>query len=154
VDFSVGTGTIPQWGAFGSLLGLLAMAVTVWIKGIPERLRVRNEGVALQAKIEEDLRGEAALRFQEFRNEVHDLRNELQAMSSRLSSSETTSRRRADKLSMMIFILHLVMSELRRLDKDSEVLQRAEMFLNQIEPESGSEHELLKEIKPPTDSSK
>lgn len=124
---------IAQWGSFGSLFGIFVLALTTWIKGIPERLRVKNESVALQAKIEEDLRGEAAHRFQEFRDEVHGLRNELQVMSSRLSKSETTSRRRADKLSMMLFILHLLMTELRRLDPDSDVLKQAEALLNRIE---------------------
>lgn len=134
--FTLTPSVIAQWGSFASLFGLFILALTTWIKGIPDRLRVKNETVALQAKIEEDLRGEAAHRFQEFRDEVHGLRNELQVMSSRLSKSETTSRRRADKLSMMLFILQLLMTELRRIDPDSPVLKQAEGLLNRIETEA------------------
>jgi hypothetical protein len=126
------TGSVPQWGAFGSLLIILGLTLRVWVKGIPERLRVKNEATSLHAKIEEDLRGEAAKRFKEFREEVHGLRNDVMSLSGRLTKSESTSKRRADKLSMMALILRLVMGELRRIDPDSEVLKQAEILMAQV----------------------
>ncbi len=140
-------GTLPQWGAFLSLLTLIAGCITVYIKGIPERLRVTNEGVALKAKIEEDLRGEAAMRFKEFRTEVHSLRNELAKYVTELTISEASRRRGSDKLSMMAFVLKLVMGELRRLDPKSQIVDQAEKLLEGILEDDPPEADKSKALK-------
>jgi hypothetical protein len=54
----LGPGTLPQWGTFAAVLAMLAGMVTVWIKGIPERLRVRNEARMQIGEAEERLRTE------------------------------------------------------------------------------------------------
>lgn len=133
--FGLATGTVPQWGAFGSLLALLVLALTAWIKGIPERLRVKNETTSLQATIEEDLRGEAAERFKEFRKEVHDLRNELAAARAELDLAAAKSLRRGDKLNMLLFILRLVMDELSEKEPANKVLAQAKQLLSRVEDE-------------------
>jgi hypothetical protein len=79
--FGIPISTVFQGGTLVALIVLIAGVITVFIRGMPERARVKNESVSLHAKIEEDLRGEAAHRFKEFRDEVHSLRNELMQMS-------------------------------------------------------------------------
>lgn len=133
--WGLATGTVPQWGAFGSLFALVVMALVAWIKGIPDRLRVKNETTALTAKIEEDLRGEAAERFRDFRTEVHALRNELAAARAELDQAAAKSMRRADKLNMVLFILRLVMDELASKEPGNKVLAQARLLLSRVEDE-------------------
>jgi hypothetical protein len=133
--FSLATGTIPQWGAFGTLLVLLALALTAWIKGIPERLRVKNEREAQDTKAASDIRDEYALRYKETRLEVHGLRNELQIVRAELAASQTKSMRRSDKLNMVLFILRMVMDELQAKEPKNKVLAQAVKLLSRVEDE-------------------
>ena len=114
---------------------VLSGALYFWIKGMPDRGRVKNETTAMQAKIEEDLRNEAALRFKEFRQEVHGLRNELMAARAELQHTVTQSLRRADKLNMVLFILRLVMDELHTKEPANKVLAQAHSLLSRVEDE-------------------
>lgn len=127
--------TIPQWGAFGSLLGILGLALTAWVKGIPERLRVKNEREAQDTKAASEIRDEYALRYKETRLEVHALRNELQVVRTELSQSQAKSMRRGDKLNMVLFILRMVMDELSSKDQGNKVLAQAKTLLARVEDE-------------------
>jgi hypothetical protein len=134
--------TVPsfQTATFYTFLLALAGCLGYWIKGMPERARVKNEETTLTAKIEEDLRSEAAIRFQEFRNEVHELRNELTVLQADLNRTSVTSERRGTKVNMVLFILNLVMDELHRKDPTNPILDQARVLLKQVEPEREPEH--------------
>lgn len=126
-------GTLPQWGAFISLLGIVAGGITVYIKGIPQRIKASSD--AKQAE-----NADYADQIQKFRDEVHGYRNELQAsrneihaMQGRLTAAESASRLRADRITNMTFIIRLLISELRRLDPQSIIVQQAEALMNQMQ---------------------
>ncbi len=113
----------------------LITALGIWIKYGPDRTRAENESIGLKAKIEEDLRSEAAVRFQEFRDEVHSLRNELGAARAELHQTTAKSVRRGDKLNMVLFILRLVMDELHAKEPANKVLAQARSLLSRVEDE-------------------
>ncbi len=132
-------GTLPQWGAFLSLLAILMGGVTVYIRGIPDRLRVRNEARQIEIDEAELIRSDYAQQIVEFRKEVHGYRNELHAVALRQNSTEKAlteaqriSRQRSDRINNMMFVLRLVMSELRRLDPSSVILKQAEAMLGSM----------------------
>jgi hypothetical protein len=143
------SGTLPQWGAFGSLLALLALALVAWVKGIPDRLRVKNEREAQDTKAASDIRDEYALRYKETRVEVHGLRNELMAVRGELAASQAKSMRRSDKLNMVLFILRMVMDELSSKDKDNKVLAQANKLLSRVEDEPPEPGNGVQKAKPP-----
>ncbi len=128
-------GTVFQGGTLVTVLVAVILAFRFWIQGMPDRGRVKNESVILQAKIEEDLRSEAAIRFREFRLEVHALRNELHAVRGELRESIAKSLRRGDKLNMVLFILRLVMDELHAKEPANKVLAQAKSLLSRVEDE-------------------
>ncbi len=127
--------TVFEGATFATVLVAGLLALRYWIQGSPERARVRNEGVGQQAKIDEDLRGEAAERFKEFRVEVHGLRNELQEVRAVLLITTAKSVRRGEKLDMVLFILRLVMDELRAKEPGNKVLAQAATLLERVEDE-------------------
>lgn len=126
-------GSAFQGATFITALVALIGALGYWIKGMPERARVKHEGTEIAAKIEEDIRREAAGWGREFRKEVHSLRNDLQIMNSKLHLATMESARRADKLDMMLFILTMVMDELQTKESNSAVLTRSRILLQRIE---------------------
>lgn len=128
-------GSVFQGATFVTVILALVGALGYWIKGLPERGRVKNEASILTAKIEEDMRGEAAVRFREFREEVHALRNELQRVEGKLHTSMVESVRRSDKLNMVLFILRMVMDELHVKDPESRILDQARTLLGRLENE-------------------
>lgn len=67
-------GTLSQVGTFGLLLVLIAGLVTVWIKGLPERLRVRNETRQIELNEAGLLRSELHVQLEELRAHVRDER--------------------------------------------------------------------------------
>lgn len=129
---SLGIGTLPQWLMLASIM---AGIIIVYIRTGPARGRVKIEADTLAAKIEEDLRGEAAVRFREFRDEVHGLRHELQLAQNELRKSVTQSVRRGDKLNMVLFILRMVMDELHAKDPKNKTLAQARTLLERVEDE-------------------
>jgi hypothetical protein len=134
---------LPSLASFGTPLqgvtaGLIAAfgALGIWyIRGWPERKRAANETTVITAKIEEELRGEAAQRFREFRAEVHALRNELQQVRGELQQSHAKSMRRGDKLNMVLFILRMVMDELASKEPRNKILAQARTLLSRVEDE-------------------
>ncbi len=143
---SIATSTLLEGAASATVLIALVGALVWWIKGLAERGRVKNEGAiiqarieaearALQGKIEETFRGEAATRFKEFREEVHGLRNDVARLESSLLISTAQSVRRGDKLNMILFILSLVMEELAARDPTNKILAQARSLLARVEIE-------------------
>jgi hypothetical protein len=129
---SLGT---PLQGVSAAMIFAFGTVLIWYIRGWPDRKRAANETTALTAKIEEDLRGEAAERFREFRTEVHALRNELAKARAELDRAAAKSMRRGDKLNMMRFILMMVIDELAAKDPQNRVLAQAHQLLSRIEEE-------------------
>lgn len=121
-----------DFGILNLGLNVLALALVSlgiwWIRGMPERARVSNEG-----KIIENT--EAAIRFKEFRIEVHALRNELGAVRGELHIAQNQSARRGDKLNMLRFIIQMVLDELAAKEPENPVLAQAKKLLSRIEEE-------------------
>lgn len=129
-----------EWGtAFQGITAALIATLGglgIWyIRGWPDRRRAETESDVARASIEEVLRGEAAEQFKQFRNEVHELRNELATVQGELRNAITKSTRRGDKLNMLLFILRLVMDELSAQDPKNKVLAQARTLLTRVEDE-------------------
>lgn len=131
-------GTVFQ-GALVAIVTVLGAIIVSLVRGWPDRRRASNETMTLTAKIEEEMRGEAAVRFQEFRTEVHMLRNELASVKQELTLTAAKSLRRNDKLNMLLFILRLVMDELHAKDPKNATLAQARRLLGGIENDARDE---------------
>ncbi len=143
---SITTAPVLEGAASATVIIAIIGAFVWWIKGMAERGRVKNEGTiiqakieaearALQGKIEETFRGEAATRFREFREEVHGLRNDVARLEANLHNATAQSGRRGDKLNMVLFILRLVMDELATRDPTNKILAQARALLARVEDE-------------------
>jgi hypothetical protein len=131
--FGIPLGTLSQFGTFVGVLAIVAGMVTVWIRGIPERRRVENEARAMDIDEAEKIRTDYAQQIRDFRKEVHGYRNDLQNMEARLSQSESTSRRRSDVIKDMMFIIRLLISELKRTEPQSIIVGQAEAMLARMD---------------------
>lgn len=89
---SLATGTLPQWGSFIALMTILAGCITVWIRGIPERFRVRTEArqieIAEADLIRKELREQIQAERLEHSTEMRALNLERDDMNARLSKME------------------------------------------------------------------
>lgn len=125
---ALGTGTLPQWGTFITILTIFVGMVTVFIRGIPERLRAKTED-------RRSLHQECMEQLKEVRAEVHECQREIGKLEARLRVAEALSQRRGHHISNMLFIIRLLMNELRRLDPNSNLLAQAESLLALLEHE-------------------
>lgn len=126
-------GTLPQWGTFlGVIAGLIGLA-TVYVRGIPQRVRANSE--ANQATNADYLKQIEGFRadVHSYKNEVMGLQGQLRKVEAALLRAESGSRLRADRITNMTFIIKLLISELRRLDPNSIIVAQAEALLLQME---------------------
>lgn len=126
------SGTFPQWGTFLTVLTGLIGLITVYIRGMPERHRVRIEERKIDVAAHSTQLQQYADQITEFRKEVHGYRNELHVVQRNLEKAESLSRRRGDRIVALTIVVKLVMSELKRLDPDSLILGQAEQLLTQM----------------------
>lgn len=131
-------GTLSQVGTFGVLLVLLAGIVTVFIKGIPERLRVQNETKQIEMTEAEALRSEYTKLNDQARKDIHDFREQLQTMQAKqyfsdrkLLEAATVQRQDRADMDTMMFLIRLLISEVKRLDPtpDNAIIAQAESVL-------------------------
>jgi hypothetical protein len=123
--FGLELGSVFQGGTFAAVLAMLAIVVRAYIIGIPERTRAENEGRQID-------NAEVALRFKEWRAEVHGMKNDLAVVTAKLHQSDAQRARNRDRFNMVLFVLQLVMTELRRLDPGSAVIKQAEVLLKEV----------------------
>lgn len=153
---------VRQWGTFGAIMVVFAGCVTVWIKGIPERLRVRNEGRQIELTDAQLLRQEFDELNKTNRKDIHDLKEraaKAEAAHHKAEKDHAESRREFEKALMeaasvqrenradmdhMMFIIQLLVDEVKRLDPDpshNRSIQQAEAVLlhmtNKRDPISG-----------------
>lgn len=115
----VSAGNIVTWAL------ILGAGITWWIRGAPERQRAKNEEKVIDY-------AQVALRFKEWRAEVHAMKNELAVVRAELHLSNSQRQRNKERFNMVLFILRLVMEELRRIDPSSKVISQAEGLLKTV----------------------
>lgn len=124
-------GTIPQWGTFASVNVVLVGLLTVWIKGVPDRLRAKtNDYTAAleQWKILEE----------RINNELIKCLGENKELTNRVTVLERRDLRMGVALSM-------VLRELERLDPDSDIVKRAMAVLLVIDTEDSAVRDVIDE---------
>lgn len=130
--FGFPLGTVFQGGTLVAMLTLLAIVGRAWIVGIPERLRVANEGRVTAA-------AELAERYKAWRVEVHGLKNDLGVVAAKqvacdkaLVEAHSVNRHNQSQMSTMLFLIRLLIRELERLAPDSVIVQQAKITLEQL----------------------
>lgn len=124
--------TIFQGGTLVAMLTLLAIVGRAWIVGIPERLRVANEGKITAAS-------ELSERYKAWRVEVHGLKNDLMVVAKRqadcdkaLAEAHSVNRHNEVQMRTMLFLIRLLIKELERLAPDSPIIAQAKITLEQF----------------------
>ena len=130
--FGLPLGTVFQGGTLAAMLMLLAIVGRAWIVGIPERLRVANEGKVTAA-------AELSERYKAWRVEVHDLRNSLQAVAGEqarctkaLAEAHADNRLLHGEKNTMLFMIRQLIRELERTAPDSIILEQGKATLEQM----------------------
>lgn len=130
--FGMQLGTVFQGGTMAAMLALLAIVGRAWIIGIPERLRIANEGKASAGD-------ELAERYKSWRVEVHEMRNSLMVVASKqadcdraLAEAHSVNRHNQVQINTMLFLIRLLIRELERLAPDSLIVQQAKATLEQL----------------------
>lgn len=130
--FGFPLGTIFQGGTLAAALAMLAIVGRAWIIGVPERMRVANEGKITAA-------AELAERYKAWRVEVHGLKNDLMVVAGKqeecnkaLAEAHAVNRHNESQMSTMLFLIRLLIRELERLAPDSIIVQQAKITLEQL----------------------
>ncbi len=129
------TGSAAQWA---TLAAIIIGGITAWFKYGPDRKRADNEGIIIANMDAERLRREYDDLNQQNRKDIHDLKDKLavteaaihQSDKALLKAASVQLQDRADMNSMM-FLIDLLISEVKRLDPDPEnkIIAQAEMVL-------------------------
>lgn len=130
--FGYPLGTIFQGGTMAAMITLLAIVGRAWIVGIPERLRIANEGRVTAA-------AELAERYKAWRVEVHGLKNDLGVVAAKqalcdkaLVDAHAENRQNHHQMTTMLFLIRLLLRELERLSPESMIVQQAKVTLEQM----------------------
>ena len=117
----ISAGSLVTWA-------LILLAVW-WVRGIPDRMRASNEARVID-------NADIAARLKDWRTEVHGLKNELAKVAAKqaqcdsaLAEAHSVNRQNHDRMTTMMFIIRLLISELKRLDPKSVIVKQAEETL-------------------------
>lgn len=132
MDTSALSGSFLSWGTFLSLVTIIVGAITVWIKGYPDRGRVANERMVIESSEMEKVIANYEITVKGFRDEVHGLRNELQIVRGELFASDKVGDQRNNWINDMMFIIELLISEVERLDPKSPTIKQARAMLHRM----------------------
>lgn len=139
-------GTFPQWGTFSLLLAMFVWALAVWIRGEPERTRAKSEAKALDNADAAILRAEYQALHQKNRDDYHKLANDFQKLvgtqrrcEQALAEAHAENRMYRDDVNTLLFLIRLLISEVKRLDRDPAniIIKQAEMTLTELERKRG-----------------
>ncbi len=111
---------------------MLAGIIIWWIRGMPERGRVKNERKSIDMAEMDKLLADYGEQIKAARQAIHDLRNELHVALGALSASDRVSDQRHNWIGDMLFIIELLISELERLDPKSMIVKQAKAMLKRI----------------------
>lgn len=130
--FGLQLGTLFQGGTMAAMIALLAIVGRAWIIGIPDRLRIANEGKVSAA-------AELAERYKAWRVEVHEMKNHLMVVAGKqadcdkaLAEAHSVNRHNQVQINTMLFLIRLLIRELERLAPDSLIVQQAKATLEQL----------------------
>lgn len=119
-------GTVFQGG---TLLALLAVLGAWYIRGMPDRARVRNEGMVIT-------NAETARQYSEWRKEIHDLKNEVMVLAGKqvecikaLVEAHGINRHNEAQMSSMVFLIGVLIKEMDRVSPHNVVAQQAKITL-------------------------
>ena len=129
--FGIPLGTPFQGGTLVVALLAAGLIIRTYITGMPARGRVKNE-----AKVIAD--AELAARYKAWREEVHELRNELAKAQAEITASHDWRTQNSARFDQVLFILKLVTTELLRVRPKSEVVKQANDLLGQVTGEDES----------------
>lgn len=130
--FGMQLGTVFQGGTMAAMFAVLAIVGRAWIIGIPDRLRVANEGkISAAAELSE--------RYKAWRVEVHDLNNKVQILAGTqaecnkaLAESHADNRLLHGEKNTMLFMIRQLLRELERIAPDSIILEQGKATLEQM----------------------
>ena len=125
------SGSFAQWALFGTAITAFFTALGIWFKHGPDRKRAANEAQLIEINEAEMIRTDYAKQIRDFRMEVHGYRNDVHVLQARLEKSESVSRQRSDRITNMMFIIRLLISELKR-HGPSIIVDQAEAMLRQM----------------------
>lgn len=125
------SGSFAQWALFGTAVTAFFTALGIWFKHAPDRRRAANELEQIKINEAELIRTDYTKQIKDFRLEVHGYRNDLAVIQLRLEKSESVSRQRSDRINNMMFIIRLLISELKR-HGPSIIVDQAEAMLRQM----------------------
>lgn len=138
--FGMQVGTLFQGVTASAMITLLAIVGRAWIIGIPDRLKIANEGkVSAAAELSE--------RYKAWRVEVHELKNDLMKVAGKqadcdraLADAHSVNRHNQVQMNTMLFLIRLLIRELERLAPDSLIVQQAKSTLEQLGHEPFDPH--------------
>lgn len=140
----VSTGNLVTWTL------VVGTVLIWWIRGWPERKRAATEAKAIELTDAAAIRGEYTALNKLARSDIHDLRNavtslkaeqhdcakqlrEAHAENHRLQIEATAAARvNKEEISTMMFVIRLLISELKRLDPESVIVRQAEETLTHM----------------------
>jgi hypothetical protein len=126
--------------AWVALFGFLGLAVRIWLTQRPAMKRLTMDENAV-------LRDDYTKQIAALREERQADRGEIKVLGSRLGVVENESRRRADKINNLTFIVQLVMNELQRIDPNSIILKQAARLMIQLsQPLDANPAETLRDL--------
>lgn len=128
-----------QWAILVTLVTATFGALGIWLKTRPDKMRAENEAVIIH-------NAESALRFKEFREEVHSYKNQVakllaaQVLSDKkyieleklLTHALATSGVRRDQMNNMMNLIALLIAEVERIDPKSIIVPQAKALLKSM----------------------
>ena len=135
-------GSLADWGTFAVVLTTFVGLAGYWIKGIPDRGRARNEEKVIDNTEAAAIRAEFADLNKQARNDIHELRDELQKVMAQqrdcdkaLAAAHAENLTYRDDMNTLFFLVRLLICEIKRLDPnpDNMIIKQAEMMLGELD---------------------
>ena len=132
------SGNTAQWTLVGVVITSFFTALGIWFKYEPDRKRANNEEKAIELSDAEKLRLEYTGLNKQARQDIHDMREQLATMQAkqhfsdrRLLEAATVQRQDRADMDTMMFLIRLLISEVKRLDKsdNNAIIDQAETVL-------------------------
>ena len=128
-----------QGGIFTTLVAILGVVARQYVAGAADRKRASNEGHKILTEEHTLIRQDYTKQIIDLRVAMHELRNEMQVLTNShqsttklLVEAQSINRHNKEQMHTMMFLIKLLISELKRIDPDSIIVAQAESTLNQM----------------------